>query len=132
MKTIGFVFVIALAFGPFGCKKGGDCGKAIDKSMELSKADMADKMMQKMKDLGLQHCKDDKWSDDALTCMSEAKTTADSQACYRSKLTKDQQDSSVAALFIMTAPAGNTDGEAGSAAVAGSDTGGGSAGSAAK
>src|SRR5437660_11231267 len=57
MKKLSFVFVAALSIAAFGCKKkGGDCAKALDNSMELSKADMAkmpgwdDKMMQKMKD----------------------------------------------------------------------------------
>lgn len=98
MKKISFVFVAALAFGAFGCKKGGgDCGKAIDNSMALSKADMQkmpgvdDKMLAKMKDIGLQHCKDDKWSDEAVKCMSDAKAEADARTCY-DKLSHDQQE----------------------------------------
>src|SRR5262249_3630815 len=64
MKTMMFVLVLALV----GCaKKSPDCGKAIDHSMELSKDMMKkmgvdDAMMQKMKDVGVQHCKDDKWA----------------------------------------------------------------------
>jgi len=97
MKNLMFVFVTAaLAFS--GCKKkgGADCEKAIDHSMDLSKADMTkqpgmdDKMIAKMRDIGVQHCKDDKWSDDARNCMADAKTEADAQACF-SKLTQDQQ-----------------------------------------
>ena len=73
MNKLSLVFVAGLAFATFGCKKkggGADCDKAINHSMELSKADMAkmpgmdDKTMEKMKDIGLQHCKDDKWPDD--------------------------------------------------------------------
>ncbi len=98
MTKISFVFVAALSVAAFGCKKkGADCAKAINNSMELSKADMSkmpgmdDKMMEKMKDLGMQHCKDDKWSDDVLKCMSDAKTETDAQACY-GKLPHDQQE----------------------------------------
>ena len=62
MKTISFVFVVALAFAAFGCKKQGvDCAKAIDNSMAVSKATMEKmpgmdaKTMDKMKDLGVQY-----------------------------------------------------------------------------
>jgi hypothetical protein len=140
MKKI--LFVAACLFAASGCpKKGGDCDKAISNSMELSKADMMkmpgvdDKAIGKMRDLGLQHCKDDKWPDVATKCMSEAKTATDAQGCY-GKLTPDQQDKMNKAMReMMTPPAGAG---AGSAAVMGSDTGtasppaaGGSAGSAA-
>jgi|SRR5580704_531159 hypothetical protein len=98
MKKISLAFVAALSLAAVGCnKKGADCGNAITNSMEISKANMQkmpgvdDKMMAKMKDIGLQHCKDDKWSDDALKCMSDAKTEADAQSCY-GKLSHDQQE----------------------------------------
>lgn len=107
--SIGFVAVLALA--SFGCKKsGGDCGKAIAHSMELSKADMQkmgvdDKMMAKMSDLGVQHCKDDKWGDDAVACMTNAKTEAEAQGCY-DKLTAEQRDKmNKAAMALAPAPA---------------------------
>lgn len=99
MTKISFVLVAALA--AVGCKKGaggggGDCDKAISHSMDLSKDDMKkmgvdDAMMGKMADLAKQHCKDDKWSGEAVTCMVDAKTEADAQGCY-DKLTKDQRD----------------------------------------
>ena len=99
MKNLAFVLVAALPFAALGCKKGGaggDCAAAINHSMELSK-DMMVKMgtddatMAKMKDVGIQHCKDDKWSDDAIKCMVDAKAMADAQACY-GKLTQEQRD----------------------------------------
>jgi hypothetical protein len=159
---ISFMFVTVLAFAAVGCKKkapeGADCAKAIGNSMALSKAEMEKMpgmdatMMQKMVDLGVQHCKDDKWSPDAVKCMIDAKAMADAQACY-GKLTKDQQDKmNKAAMDMATAAHGagsagtgsDTAGSAGSAmgsdsgsagsgsAAAGSaDTGAGSAGSAA-
>lgn len=107
MKKLSIVLVLSLA--AFGCKKGGaDCDKAITHSMELSKADMAgvdDKMMGKMKDLALQHCRDDKWSDEVVKCMAEAKTGTDSKSCY-GKLTADQsQKMNKAAMELMTPPA---------------------------
>jgi hypothetical protein len=144
MKKI--VFIAACSFAAFGCaKKGGDCGKAISNSMEVSKADMKkmpgvdDKAMAKMRDLGLQHCKDDKWSADATKCMSDAKTETDAQGCY-SKLTPDQQEQMNKAMReMMTPPSGagvraapmGSDTGAASPPAAGSDTPGGSAGSAA-
>lgn len=129
MNKLSLVFVAALSLAAFGCKKkGGDCASAINHSMELSKADMSkmpgmdDKMLGKLKDLGVQHCKDDKWSDDAIKCMNDAKAEADAKACY-SKLSNDQQEKMNKAMMDAmtasappaptgTAPAGS--GEAGS------------------
>jgi hypothetical protein len=136
MKRISFVFVAAVACAAVGCKKADyDCAKAIDKSMEVSKADLEQmpgmdaKTMGKMKEMGLQHCKDDKWSEDVLKCMAEAKTEADAQACY-GKLSPAQQEKMNKAAMEMAKPSGPGAGEAGSAGGAtGSDTG--SAGSAA-
>src|SRR4051794_26909460 len=99
MNKLSFVLVAALSLAAFGCKKkgGADCDGAINHSMELSKADMSkmpgvdDKMIQKMKDVGIQHCKDDKWPADATKCMVDAKAMADAQACY-GKLSADQRD----------------------------------------
>jgi hypothetical protein len=133
MKQLSIVFVLSIA--AFGCKKGGaDCDKAIAHSMELSKADMAkmpgvdDKMLQKMKDLGLDHCKADKWSEEVLKCMADAKTETDSQACY-GKLTPEQsQKMNKAAMELMTPPAAPAGSAAADPAAAGSA---GSAGSAA-
>lgn len=117
MNKLLLVSVLSLA--AFGCKKkggGADCDKAIDHSMELSKADMAkmgvdDKMMAKMKDLGIKHCNDDKWSDDAKKCMADAKTMADAQGCY-GKLTQDQRDKmNKAAMELAPAPTAPTPAE---------------------
>jgi hypothetical protein len=156
---ISFMFVVALSFASVGCKKkgadGNDCAKAISNSMALSKAEMEKApgmdptMMQKMADLGVQHCKDDKWSADAIKCMTDAKSMTDAQGCY-GKLTQDQQDKmNKAAMEMAMGPhgggsAGSASGSAGSAAgsdgaaagsgsaAAGSgETGSGSAGSAA-
>jgi len=110
MKNISLAFITVLAFAAPGCKKkGADCDKAINNSMELSKADMAkmpgmdDKMMAKMKDVGIQHCKDDKWPDDAVKCMSDAKSETDAQACY-GKLSKDQRQNMNKAAMEMAKP----------------------------
>jgi hypothetical protein len=118
MKTISFVLV-ALSFAALGCKKESvDCAKAIANSMEVSKADMEkrpgmdDKTMQKMKDIGLQHCKGDKWPEDALKCMSDAKTEADAQACY-GKLSREQQDNMNQAAMDMAKSASGATGSAG-------------------
>ena len=98
MKRTSLMFVVALSLAAFGCKKkGADCDKAISHSMELSKANMSkmpgmdDKMLAKLKDVATTRCKEDKWSDDVLKCMSDAKTEPDAQACY-GKMPKDQQD----------------------------------------
>lgn len=116
MQKLSFILVGLLAVA--GCKKkaggGADCDTAINHSMELSKAEMSkmpgvdDKMMAKMKDLGIQHCKDDKWSADAIKCMADAKTMGDSQACY-GKLTQEQRDKmNKAAMELAPAPADTT------------------------
>lgn len=93
MKIASFLFLAALACG---CKKSDSCTAAIDHSMELSKGDMSkrpgmdDKTLAKLHDLGIQHCRDDKWPDEATSCMIDAKTEKDAQACY-GKLSADQQ-----------------------------------------
>jgi hypothetical protein len=130
MKKISFVFAAALAFAATGCKKkGADCGQAIANSMELSKADMAkmpgvdDKMMAKMRDLGVEHCTADKWSDDAIKCMSDAKTMADAQGCY-GKLSAEQRDKmNKAAAAMMTPPSGAGSAAADGSGAMGSDSG---------
>jgi hypothetical protein len=133
MQKISIVFAATLALAAFGCKKkGADCGQAIANSMELSKAEMAkmpgvdDKMMAKMRDLGVEHCTADKWSDDAIKCMSDAKAMADAQGCY-GKLSAEQRDKmNKAVAAAMTPPSG-----AGGAAAGGAAAGGAAAGSAA-
>jgi len=141
MKNLSLVFVAALAFTAFGCKKkGGDCETAISHSMELSKADMAkmpgmdEKVLAKLKSMGVQHCKDDKWSDEVIKCMTDAKSEMDSQACY-GKLPHEQQEKMNKAMMEEmlklappTPPAVETGSAAGSAA--GSDMGSAAAGSA--
>src|SRR5262245_46990334 len=90
---------LVLSLSATGCKKKAaapaapDCAQAVGQSMALSKASMGvdDAMAQKMNDLGVKHCNDDKWPDDVRKCMAEAKAMADSQACY-GKLPKEQQD----------------------------------------
>jgi hypothetical protein len=137
MKKLSIVFVAALSLAPFGCKKkgGADCDKAITNSMALSKADMAktpgidDKMMAKMRDLGLQHCKDDKWSDDIVKCMSDAKTQAEAQGCY-GKMTPEQQEKMSRAMMEMMTPPGGGSAAGGSAGAGGSAAADGSAGAA--
>ena len=130
MKTLSIAFVAVLALTAFGCKKkGGDCGTAINHSMELSKAEMAKTpgtdaaTMQKMSDLGLQHCKDDKWGDDAIKCMTDAKAMTDSQVCF-DKLTPDQREKMMKAAMALAptpTPAPAPVADTGSAAMAGSD-----------
>jgi hypothetical protein len=112
MKKLSLVFAAALSLTAFGCKKGGgsDCTTAIDHSMELSKAAMEKsgidpKVLVKMKDVGLKHCTDDKWSAEVTKCMIDAKTEKDSGACY-AKLSPEQQDKmNKAAMELMTASA---------------------------
>ena len=88
MHKLSLLFVAAVALA--GCKKkdaagGADCDKAIDHSMELSKAEMSkmpgvdDKMLAKMRDLGVTRCKEDGWPDEARKCMVDAKTMADAR-----------------------------------------------------
>jgi hypothetical protein len=135
MNRITLVFVTAALFAASGCKKkGADCDAAINHGMELSKGTMSkmgadDKALAKLKDIGIHRCKEDKWSDEALKCMTEAKTEGEGQACY-SKLSPEQQDKmNKAAADEMKAPAGDGSaaGSAGSAATGSADTGGGSA-----
>ena len=83
---------------------GGDCTKAIANSMAVSKAKLGvdDTTAQKMTDLAVKHCTDDKWGPDATKCMTDAKTITEAQACY-GKLTPDQMKTmNMAAQAAMT------------------------------
>jgi hypothetical protein len=135
MTKLPFVLAIALSFAATGCKKKGDCTAAINHSMDLAKADMQkmpgmdDKIVDKLKSIGVQHCTDDKWPAEVLTCMNDAKTETDAQACY-SKLSKDQQDKMNGAMMeemMKSAGGGKMGGGAGSAAAAPASGGAGSA-----
>jgi len=124
MTKTSIVLVAALSLAAFGCKKkGGDCTKAIANSMEVSKASMAgvDKaMLGKMRDLAVKSCQDDKWGDEAITCMTDAKSEAAAQACY-GKLTADQQAKmNKAAMDLASPAAGSGSAAAASAPAAGS------------
>lgn len=123
------VFLAALSLAAVGCKKkGADCDKAIDHSMELSKADMQkmgadDATMAKMRAIGVSHCKDDKWAGDAVQCMIDAKTETDAQACYK-KLTPEQQSNMNSAVMeAMKPPAGAAPAAPSAPPAAGSDMG---------
>ena len=135
------MFVAVLSLGALGCKKktaeGGDCAKAIGNSMALSKSDMEKmpgmdaKMLQKMTDVGIQRCKEDKWPADAIKCMTAAKTMGEAQACY-GKLTQDQQDKmNKAAVEMVMGPKGGDRAGSGGAGSAGSGGGADGSGSAA-
>jgi hypothetical protein len=97
MQKLTIMFAGVLALSAFGCGKGSACDKAIAHSMELSKGDMAkmpgvdEKMMTKLRDIGVDHCKNDKWPDEAISCMNDAKAEADATACY-GKLSADQRE----------------------------------------
>lgn len=128
MNKLSCVFVAAALLAAAGCKKkGGDCAQAIDHSMALSKADMSkmpgmdDKALQKMRDIGVQRCREDGWPKEAIDCMNAAKTEADARACY-GKLSADQQKKMNQAAMDAMKPAGGA-GE-GSAATAGSGSAG--------
>lgn len=104
MKTISLAFVsIVLAVG---CKKSGpDCAKAIDRGLELSKSGaemkgLDDQTLAKMRELGIQHCQDDKWPDDAVQCIIDAKELPAAQACY-GKLSAEQRGKMQAAAKDM-------------------------------
>ncbi|HEY0253020.1 MAG TPA: hypothetical protein VGC41_15900 [Kofleriaceae bacterium] len=121
MQKISNVLAAALSLASFSCAKKSaetqtsdkshpvpECGRAIDNGAELQKAHMAgvdDKMKGKMKDVALSHCKDDKWSDDVLQCMTEAKSDTDFKAC-QGRLTADQKDSMQKSLRDLKTAAG--------------------------
>jgi hypothetical protein len=126
MNNISILFIAALSFA--ACKKsgdagagsgsaaaatGGDCTKAIAHSMELSKPMMAkmgvpEATMQKMQDVGVQHCNDDKWPAEAIKCMGEATTMEAGQGCYSKLSTDQQQKMNADAMKLAAAAAGST------------------------
>jgi hypothetical protein len=101
--------------------------------MEVSKASMAgiDKtMVAKMQDLAVKNCEADKWSDEVIACMTDAKSEAAAQACY-GKLTADQQAKmNKGAMELASPAAGSGSAAAGSAPATGSADSAGSAASA--
>jgi predicted methyltransferase len=106
MKHISLVLVAALALAAVGCKKkGGDCASAVEHSVELWKADMPKPpeaaTLGQTKELALRYCEDDKWSDEFLQCVSDAKTIADWRKCSDT-LSKDQREG-VTKLAMMVA-----------------------------
>jgi hypothetical protein len=126
MTKTSIVFAAALSLAAFGCKKkGGDCTAAIANSMEVAKASMAgvDKtMVAKMHDLAIKSCQDDKWSDEVISCMTDAKSEPAAKGCY-SKLTADQQAKMNKAAMDLASPpaaAGSAAPATGSADMAGS------------
>jgi hypothetical protein len=137
MKNFLFVSVALLALAGVGCKKkgggGSDCAGAIDHSMELSKDSMKkmqgmdEKVLGKLKDIAVQHCSDDKWPDEAIKCMGDAKTEAESQGCYK-KLSQDQQDKMTKAMTEVVMASMGHGGAAGGGAAGGGAAGGGAAG----
>jgi hypothetical protein len=110
MKHLSIGFVAVLAVAAVGCKaSGGECDKAITNSLAVSKADLTkmpgvdDKALAKMHDLGVQHCTADKWSDDAVKCMVDAKSEGEAQGCY-GKMSAEQRDAMNKAMMeTMTA-----------------------------
>lgn len=131
------MFVAALSVAAFGCKKkNGDCTKAIANSMEVAKASMVgvDKtMLAKMQDLAIKSCQDDKWPDEAIACMTDAKTETTAQACYGKLSAEQQAKMNKAAMDLASQAAGSASAPAGSAAAGSADAtnNAGSAGSAA-
>jgi len=127
---MSIMVVAALSLAAGGCsKKGGaDCSKAIANGMEVGKATLPtsdEKMMTKLREVGVKRCQEDKWSDEVLKCMIDAKTEAEGQSCY-GKLTPDQQSKMNTAAMEGMSPQ-----NAGSGNAAGSGSAGGeSAGSA--
>jgi hypothetical protein len=119
MKKLSIVVVLALAAVACGKKDapaaapvaaGPDCGKAIANSLEVSRATMTKlgvdaKTLDKMRDLGVQHCKDDKWPADAIQCMADAKTEANAQGCYGKMAPEMVEKMNKAAMEMMTASA---------------------------
>ncbi|MCX5741217.1 MAG: hypothetical protein NT062_01820 [Proteobacteria bacterium] len=106
---------------------GGDCTKALANSMAVSKAEMTkmgvdDKMAQQITDLGVQHCTEDKWGPEAITCMTAAKTMAEAQGCY-GKLTAEQVKRNTAAKALMPAAPAGSGSNAGSAGSGSSGSG---------
>jgi hypothetical protein len=120
MKKLSIAFVAALSLASFGCKKksGASCEEAIAHSMGLAKADMEkmpgvdDKMLGKLSDLGVQHCKDDKWSAEAIKCMTDAKTQAEAQGCYGKMAPEQQEKMQKGMMEVMSQAAGAGGGSA--------------------
>ncbi|HEY4244478.1 MAG TPA: hypothetical protein VGM88_31910 [Kofleriaceae bacterium] len=152
MKTLSLVLLASLSL--VGCKKkdeaaapagsgsgsavvaaaaGADCTAAIDSGMAKSKDQMmkvpgmTPERLQQLHDLGVQHCKDDKWAPETLKCMVDAKTEAEDTACYQKLTAEQQKKMNEAAMAMMSPPAPAGSGSDGSAAGSGSAAGDGSA-----
>lgn len=126
MRKILLVAVLVLS----GCGKKastpkGDCGVAVDNAMNLSKEDfkksnVADATVPKIRDASVARCKEDKWSDKVLQCLTDAKASDDIKKCQQ-MMTKEQNDNMAKAITaaMATQPAPEPEGS-------GSETGSGS------
>ena len=100
--------VLALSAACGGKKEPtGDCGKAIDNAITLSKDEYAksgvsDATQPKIRAASLQLCKDDKWSNAVVVCLEQAKSTDDVITCQK-QMTKDQQDNMAKAITAVIA-----------------------------
>ncbi|HEX4456469.1 MAG TPA: hypothetical protein VIA18_00785 [Polyangia bacterium] len=107
-KRISLALVVGLSVAVSGCAKkgvGADCGKAVANGVEVQKAHLAamdEATKDKMKDVALSRCQDDKWSEDVLQCMSEAKADTDFKTC-QGKLTPEQHRSMQQAMKNLAA-----------------------------
>jgi len=123
MTKLAVVFVAALAV--LGCKKqGADCDHAVTNMLEVQRPGMTSmgmdaKLIDKIKTVALHRCKEDKWPDDSMKCMTEAKTQADAETCQKG-LPKELGDKVKKEIDEASPPAGSDTGSAGSAAPAGS------------
>ncbi len=136
------IIVACLFLAAAGCKKkeatvaGPSCAQAVSHSMALSKDEMKklgtdDALMQKLVDLGVKRCTEDKWSPEAIKCMVDAKAMADAQSCY-GKLTNEQQAAMNNAAIELAMPSHEAaTGSSGSGSAGGSGDAAGSAGPAA-
>lgn len=92
--------VVAAACGKNPPK--GDCAKAIDNAMSLSKEDykrsgVAEETQPKIRAASLARCNEDKWPNAVLVCLEKAKTTDDVISCQK-QMSKDQQENMAKAI----------------------------------
>ena len=88
------VLLLAAACGKKPPK--GDCAKAIDNAMSLSKEDykrsgVAEETQPKIRAASLARCNEDKWPNVVLVCLEQAKTTDDVIKCQK-QMSKEQQE----------------------------------------
>ena len=106
-----FALVALAGCGKKGSEAKGDCGVSVENAVKVStevlkSSGFSDATIVKIREASLVRCKEDKWSNDVLKCLTAAKKSDDIKNC-NNMMTKEQRDNMDKALAAMAADAGS-------------------------